>query len=64
MTDERMKEIRFLVWTLARNVILDAVAHPLLPGNTEEERKYACEFLSNIARATQPGGYRESDDDE
>lgn len=63
--DEKMLEIRFKMWALAQNVLTDtANTRATMPGLIDEEYEYAREFLLNIARATQPGGYREPDDDE
>lgn len=65
MTDERMKEIRFKMWALAQGVMRDAAnTRAVMPSLTDEEYEYARNFLLRIVRATQPGGYRELDDDE
>jgi hypothetical protein len=65
MTDERMKEIRFKMWALAQGVMRDAAnTRSVMPTLTDEEYEYARNFLLGIVRATQPGGYRELDDDE
>jgi hypothetical protein len=65
MTEERQRELRFKMWTLAQGVLTDtANARTTMPSLTDEEYAYAREFLLNIAKHTQPGGYREPDDDE
>lgn len=63
MTDERKKELRFEAWAIARRAILGATKG-LLPGKTQEEDDYLCEFLRGIAERTAPGEYREKEEGE
>lgn len=64
MTDDRKQELRFKMWALAQGVLADtANARTSMPSLTDEEYEYARDFLLGIARNTQPGGYREPDDD-
>jgi hypothetical protein len=65
LTDERKNEIRFKMWVLARGVMADAAnTRSAMPSLTDEEYDYARSFLLGIVGRTQPGGYRELDDDE
>jgi hypothetical protein len=67
MTEERMLEIRFKMWELARGVMTDAAnTRASMPSLLDDEYEYAREFLLGIAKATRPGGYREdyNDDDD
>lgn len=65
MTDERRKELRFKMWTLAQRVLVDtANARAAMPFLIDEEYEYAREFMLMIAKRTRPGGYRDNDDEE
>lgn len=65
MTAERMNEIRFKMWVLARAVMADAAnTRAVMPSLTDEEYEYARNFLLGIVGVTQPGGYAELDDAE
>lgn len=68
MTSERMKEIRFDMWLLARELLQSAANSPdnrrAMPYILDEEYEYACEFMRGIAKVTKPGNYRDEDQDE
>ena len=64
LTDERMKELRFEMWTLARDVLTDtANTRAAMPGLLDEEYAYAREFMLGIAKLTRPGAYVDDDED-
>lgn len=60
MTDERMRELRFKIWTLAQSVLTDtANTRATMPSLVDEEYEYAREFMLGIAKSTRPGAYRD-----
>ena len=64
MTDERKKKLRFMMWELARRVLLDTSnTRAAMPQLLDEEYEYARTFMRDIAVRTQPGAYRDDYDD-